>query len=195
MIFLDHAWFFAQVQRVRDPVRRRYKTRWYIFCLTVYSEDNIRMCPCLRPILQFFFLARKVKIRSSLHVYNILRVFWQRCYALKTARDCQRESRLTTGVGNKLAKLNIIRRRVKRNVYVLVHERKRPSLSREDFPAPHPHPRRMRFIREHLLHAHTMKARNHGHAIARGDLFLNNAATFIIRYRREEDPPIVCNAR
>lgn len=40
---------------------------------------------------------------------------------------------------------------------------------------------RMRFVGEHLLYART-------------DLFLNNAATFIIRYRREGDPPIVCNA-
>jgi hypothetical protein len=34
-----------------------------------------------------------------------------------------------------------------------------------------------------------------GRDLARGDLFLNNAAAFIIRYRREEDPPIVCSTR
>lgn len=28
----------------------------------------------------------------------------------------------------------------------------------------HPHPRRMRFVREHLLHAHTMKARDRARA-------------------------------
>lgn len=75
-----------------------------------------------------------------------------------------------TGVNNKIAKL--INLEAEGTPTYSIDERKRLSWFRQDFPAPlqlRPHPRRMHFVREHLSHAHTMKARgDRGHAIARG---------------------------